>query len=907
MEQTIWTVLSESSKQAAQWAAAGALRRADLEGRPLSGVLADEFDLLVGIMLSHPRDSEPRQLLAHVGASAADVLPGEYPVPGPELERYAAQVSADGPPAFTAPAEQAIATAVQLSSGAEFVELKVLFGGLLAGSNLVASAFRDLLSAVGLSGAAESYPKYVAASGSEGYADYLARAHPFRSAPVEVPDYKADKGVAKDDLIDIRAEVDAFAYLLASRSLTPPLAVGLFGDWGSGKSFFMDAVKNRIAQLVRSKEARETPQAALPFWKQIVQIDFNAWHYVEGDLWASLVEHVFSQLRVTGERDDSELAKRQKHWLEQIEAKRGERIEVMKQISEKKDEQALAQSELEAAQKRKEKEEENLAELEKQKYDKLELDKSQAAAKEALAGLAADLTDGSAAQTLQALEQARTQLQRGSLALGAYPLDSRKTALALGALLAVPLLVFGLGRVGAIPPAAQVFAGVSAALAVTARGLRSVSSWAKTQLDELDRAEAEVRAEIDEKRRQLEKSLRDAEAKVANETAAVEGLTVLDQQLGGEIAELEVRAKAVTSGQILGDFVAERVGSSDYRKRLGIAALIQRDFDELSKLIDEQNEEFVKEDNGNAPPPPETVNRIILYVDDLDRCEPQRVIEVLQAVHLLLAFPLFVVVVAVDSRWLAHSLAKHYPALATSVRSVANPSLNGADGDHATPSDYLEKIFQVPFWVEPLGLSARRSLVRGLLQGNLATSGGQVELPAGVRRLELSADAEDMLETMFNRTRAVRLQTAALTVTPAELTFLDGLAPLLGDTPRAIKRFVNVYQLLCALPVPPSVGSPAYEQAVSFLLALADGMPKLYGALEKALPNAHGNATLASVVASARTQLGPDESARWDAWASEHDVFVAAPLQRLAVPAQRVRRFTFRDEAHAPLAGATST
>jgi hypothetical protein len=38
----------------------------------------------------------------------------------------------------------------------------------------------------------------------------------------------------------------------------------------------------------------------------------------------------------------------------------------------------------------------------------------------------------------------------------------------------------------------------------------------------------------------------------------------------------------------------------------------------------------------------------VLYIDDLDRCPPRRVVEVLTAMQLLLALPLFVVVVAVD-------------------------------------------------------------------------------------------------------------------------------------------------------------------------------------------------------------------------------------------------------------------
>lgn len=57
-------------------------------------------------------------------------------------------------------------------------------------------------------------------------------------------------------------------------------AIGLFGDWGSGKSFFMDAVQNRINRLVTSEEFKKEKQNNVPFWKEIVQIKFNAWQYV---------------------------------------------------------------------------------------------------------------------------------------------------------------------------------------------------------------------------------------------------------------------------------------------------------------------------------------------------------------------------------------------------------------------------------------------------------------------------------------------------------------------------------------------------------------------------------------------------------------------------------------------------
>ena len=123
-------------------------------------------------------------------------------------------------------------------------------------------------------------------------AELLQRELPLR--PVDVPSYAPDRTGAGEDLIGIRREVDAFAYLIASKAQRPPLAVGLFGDWGSGKSFFMHAVRERIADIGR--RVADRPQAEVPFYKQVRQIEFNAWEYVRGTLWASLLDHIFTEL-----------------------------------------------------------------------------------------------------------------------------------------------------------------------------------------------------------------------------------------------------------------------------------------------------------------------------------------------------------------------------------------------------------------------------------------------------------------------------------------------------------------------------------------------------------------------------------------------------------------------------------
>lgn len=88
--------LTVSSKKALRWAWAAAGFRASQSG-PENSVSesiytnddrVNGFDLLVGIMLSHPANSEARVLFEHFGLTLRDVLPDDYPNIGPaELGR----------------------------------------------------------------------------------------------------------------------------------------------------------------------------------------------------------------------------------------------------------------------------------------------------------------------------------------------------------------------------------------------------------------------------------------------------------------------------------------------------------------------------------------------------------------------------------------------------------------------------------------------------------------------------------------------------------------------------------------------------------------------------------------------------------------------------------------------------
>ncbi len=104
------------------------------------------------------------------------------------------------------------------------------------------------------------------------------------------------------DLLGIEKEVEALCAVLAAKDVEPPLSLGLFGDWGSGKSFFMRMMEMRIEELMKVAQHAKGKTA---YCSNIVQLKFNAWHYIETDLWASLASEIIDGLaRALVRKDD---------------------------------------------------------------------------------------------------------------------------------------------------------------------------------------------------------------------------------------------------------------------------------------------------------------------------------------------------------------------------------------------------------------------------------------------------------------------------------------------------------------------------------------------------------------------------------------------------------------------------
>ncbi|MCP3690257.1 MAG: hypothetical protein GY784_17785 [Gammaproteobacteria bacterium] len=893
--------LSVSSRKALYWAAVMAALQAEGSSDTSSEGI-DVYDLFVGILLSHPRDSEANVLLTHFGLGPGQVLPDGYPLPDEKnVQRLIDSLPSSELPDMDSIVREVIEVAMKhgLGSGSpEVVELRALYAAILQVTSPLSERINELISTRGapLSEILRLNQEYLdSADSGKNYDALLKQRYPYKADPVRIPAYMSDHGQTMNlsqDLVDIRAEVDAFAYLLASRGLKPPLAVGLFGDWGSGKSFFMDSVKTRIEQLVTLDDIRQKQQKEVPFWKRIVQIEFNAWHYVEGELWASLVDHIFNQLRLAGDDDDL-VEQRKKYWTEKLESK----MKLLADLEEKKKQaENILQNKQQHIARIQLQKEQNLLELEQLRQESVNdivLKDSIDEVKRALEPLMLSAGLPSPDAVAQQMREARAELSRGR-ALIHYLQDgntSKKMIMLLLAILVTPLTVFGLSFLD-VSSVVSAFSGLASFLVMGLGILASVTGWIRQRFDVISEAEKKVGQEIKINRDKWQQKVDKGKKGLEQASLQLEKLLKEKKVTFSEIQGFEAELDSITTARVLNDFVSERAGSIDYQTRLGVPALIQQDFRNLTNLISKYNDECEKgivKQETDADEGEHYFNRIILYIDDLDRCPDEHVVKVLQAVHLLLAFELFVVVVAVDSRWLNHALMQHYPALT---------SFNG-DRHKATSQDYLEKIFQIPFWVRPLSNDARKNIVTGLLRGNLEHTATTHEGDDQNQDLTLGEEEKAILASLDLRMSPPALDAATLTVTQQELEFLDKLSPLMGDTPRSVKRFVNLYQLVrivyrsiahqqpCGNVVPDN-------ERLAFMLAIGDGLPHLTPELITAISKATVPLTFQEIVESISAQHFPEEYKTLSAWLAEQVSFQIAPALEFQDTIETVKRFLFR-------------
>jgi len=638
----------------------------------------------------------------------------------------------------------------------------------------------------------------------------------------------APDAAAERDLLGIAGDVNSLASLISAKSVVPPLSIGLFGDWGSGKTFFMRQLQQRVDEITQDARASGEPQRKIAFHKRIVQIEFNAWHYVESNLWASLVEHIFDNLRVSRDDETDLVKKRRKHWLEQLGVEQ-RNLEGARQAKEQAEsELGDAVDDLEVARGEHETEVTKLAAAVAEHRDPIALVTLQQELREEIQGTlknaGVDKAVESARELSSALDDSLTTMRRG-WALFA-PLfhadDAKKRTRQL-------YLILGLIAVVALVPGLilswldqDVMAVLTSATGAITTALTGGASWLKRQTgwvnDWIARAEQNRRS-IDElvaaKTKESARKVAAIEKTVELRLRKYEAVVQREQAIRQRIHEIEEELARTTPTRLLAQFIEERADSEDYRKHLGLLALIREDFEKLSNLVQLHNEALEDGTEAGGDEYEDMMfNRIVLYIDDLDRCPEDRVLQVLQAIHLLLAFPLFVVVVGVDARWVSRALLRGYRGLLHWRDEGRNGRAERELGRLASPQDYLEKIFQIPLWLRPINEAGRSSLIHGLLASSV------VAPPAEVKG-EGSSEDEDRDRDDENGDEGGGGTPAMNEMLPIPLTAEEESAlGLLGELvaePESRKRAAALFLQLRGLAEHPELGL--------FLSAVVAGMP----------------------------------------------------------------------------------
>jgi hypothetical protein len=699
------------------------------------------------------------------------------------------------------------------------------------------------------------------------------------------------------DQLGVSDEARAFARIATASSFDPPLAIGVFGPWGSGKTFFLRLMYEHIEALSNKR----APESSDLFIRDVVQIRFNAWHYVDTNLWASLVDHIFSELDRWVCRKEPKNAQK---LFEHLSTARELTLEATEQLISQRKEQKASADRLAVAERELVSAQAGMGLTPRTFWNAVqhtfrsqigEDEKLLIAAAQQL-GITQIESDAKALNsTLELLadEGRRSKLVWTGMVrqCGAWP-----TLVAILVCLAIPvfLVVFRQWLVGWMH---GVWGANFASIVLTFAGIVGpliviLGRAARTALDAvstIERFRANLNDAIAKERQNPSQNVRDAEKKLAELNAEVEEARAALAISSTRLAEATREFNAGTGRGRLFKFVRERVASGQYSKHLGIIATIRRDFEELAINLKDATAgdyaeaesrreahrvriENVLASDGNLltdgergllegaisdPVDPElqTFSRIILYIDDLDRCSPQHVVDVLQAVHLLLTFPLFVVVVAVDVRWVRRALESHYREL---LEDSNHPRRRNGDTEHppndmVTANDYLEKIFQIPYWVRPMDAKSSRALLAA--RASTTTAGSLVKnssspfkSPAPAVHGDASASVNGLPEQQVapltveippanpagsksdrNITSTV---VRALSLSPADSRYMDQLGPYVVNSPRQAIRFLNVYRIIKA-----SFGPRELEDLIErsgfaslmTLLAMAMSAPDAFG------------------------------------------------------------------------------
>lgn len=177
------------------------------------------------------------------------------------------------------------------------------------------------------------------------------------------------------------------------------------------------------------------------------------------------------------------------------------------------------------------------------------------------------------------------------------------------------------------------------------------------------------------------------------------------------------------------------------------------------------------------------IDRVVVFVDDLDRCMPVNALEVLESIKLFFDLPGFVFVVGLDEDIVQSAVQTKFGGPAAASHK---PEANGQEGysvaSHELGREYVKKIFQVPYALPPVLAEQLNELLRSMF--------AEARLDQG------------QFDDLHNRVRP----------------YLNYITIARRVNPREVKRFINSYTLQVIVRPDLHPGAVLALQTISFRL-----------------------------------------------------------------------------------------
>ncbi|MGA3266507.1 MAG: Qat anti-phage system ATPase QatA [Verrucomicrobiota bacterium] len=265
------------------------------------------------------------------------------------------------------------------------------------------------------------------------------------------------------------------------------------------------------------------------------------------------------------------------------------------------------------------------------------------------------------------------------------------------------------------------------------------------------------------------------------------------------------------------------------------------------------------------------IEKLVVLIDDLDRCLPNTAIETLEAIRLFLFAPKTAFIIAADEAMIEYAVKQHFPDLPT----VAGPTTYARY--------YLEKLIQVPFRIPALGYAETQTYVTLVLaQGALGEENEQFAklLPRARQCLSQPWSASVLdhsiaKECLFGNGSGDLPQEISQAINLSQQisrVLTDGTK----GNPRQIKRFLNSMLLRNEIAIARGFGSAIkqhvlakimlaeafnvtfYDQLTKATYGQSDGKPKELAVLEKEVRVEVGEKSVDDEAGNAKAEIPRD-------------------------------------------------